>query len=341
MQAVVVEEFGGPEVLATAEVPDPAAGPGEAVVTVAAAHVLWVETRIRSGVGREYWDVTPPYVPGSGVAGRVESVGRDVDPALLGARVIARTGRSRDGYAERVVVGADSQVSIPDPVSFQQAAALVHDGVTGGALVEGLGVGAADRVLVVGASGGLGIVLVQLARARGARVVALARDERKLARVRELGADAVVDAEAPGWPDRARTALGGAADVVFDNVGGDLGETAFALLAPGGRFSAHGTPSGRFAQIDPEAAARHGVTLRGIRDVQLTPDERRRLAEQALAVAADGRLRPVIGQTFPLGQAGRAHAAVENRSVFGSTLLTVGGRARQPGAGPVHASAGR
>ena len=77
-----------------------AAGPGEAVVAVAAAHVLWVETRIRSGVGREYWGVTPPYVPGSGVAGRVESVGQDVDPALLGARVVAHTGRSRDGYAE-------------------------------------------------------------------------------------------------------------------------------------------------------------------------------------------------------------------------------------------------
>ena len=153
--------------------------------------------------------------------------------------------------------------------------------------------------------------------------MALARDERKLARVRELGADAVVDAEAPDWADRARTALGGAADVVFDNVGGDLGETAFALLAPGGRFSAHGTPSGRFAQIDPDAAARRGVTLRGIRDAQLAPDERRRLAGQALAAAADGGLRPVIGQTFPLAQADRAHAAVENRSVFGSTLLTV------------------
>ena len=117
-----MQEFGGPEVLATAEVPDPAAGPGEAVVAVAAAHVLWVETRIRTGVGREYWGVTPPYVPGSGVAGRVESVGQDVDPALLGARVVAHTGRSRDGYAERVVVGADGLVPIPDSVSFAQAA---------------------------------------------------------------------------------------------------------------------------------------------------------------------------------------------------------------------------
>src|SRR6478752_2768026 len=104
MQAVVVEEFGGPDVLVTAEVPDPVAGPGEVVVAVAAAHVLWVETRIRSGVGREYWGVTPPYVPGSGVAGRVESVGPGVDRDLIDARVVAHTGRSRDGYAERVLV---------------------------------------------------------------------------------------------------------------------------------------------------------------------------------------------------------------------------------------------
>ena len=340
MQAVVVKEFGGPEVLVAAEVPDPVAGPGEAVVAVAVAHVLWVETRIRSGVGREYWGVTPPYVPGSGIADRVEIVGPDVDPALLGARVVAHTGRvprrlRRARRRRRGRPGPDSR-----PGVVPAGAALVHDGVTGGALVEGLAVGAADRVLVVGASGGLGLVLIQLAKARGARVVALARDERKLARVRTFGADAVVDSAAPDWTAQARRALGGAgADVIFDNVGGDLGEAAFALIAPGGRFSAHGTPGGRFAQISPEAATDRGVTVRGIRDVQLPPPERRRLTEQAMAAAEDGRLRPVIGQTFPLAQADRAHAAIENRSVLGSTLLIVG--ARQLGAGPVHASAGR
>jgi NADPH2:quinone reductase len=319
-----VKEFGGPEVLVTAEVPDPTAGPGEVVVAVEAVHVLWVETRIRSGVGQEYWGVAPPYVPGSGVAGRVEGLGAGVDPALLGARVMADTGRPRDGYAERTVVDVDNLVRVPDAVSLQQAAALVHDGVTGGALVDGLRVGRGDRVLVVGASGGLGIVLVQLAKARGARVVALARDERKLARVRTLGADAVVDSAAPDWVERARPALGGAgADVIFDNVGGDLGETAFSLIAHGGRFSAHGTPGGRFAQIDPDVAARHDVALRGIRDAQLSTADRRRLGEQALAAAAAGELRPVIGQTFPLAQADRAHAAIEDRSVFGSTLLVV------------------
>jgi NADPH2:quinone reductase len=142
--------------------------------------------------------------------------------------------------------------------------------------------------------------------------------------VRALGADAVIDSDAPDWTAQARTALGGdGAAVVFDNVGGDLGEAAFGLVAPGGRFSAHGTPGGRFAQIPAEVAAARAVTVRGIKDVQLPPDERRRLTAQALAAAAAGELRPVIGQTFPLARADRAHAAIEDRSVFGSTLLLV------------------
>ena len=237
---------------------------------------------------------------------------------------MAHTGRSRDGYAERVVVGADGLVPIPDGVSYQQAAALVHDGVTGGALVDEQRVGAGDRVLVVGASGGLGIVLVQLARARGARVVALARDERKLARVRALGADAVIDSDAPDWTARARAALGGdGADVVFDNVGGDLGEAASGSSPPAAGSPPTAPRAAGSRRSPRKTAAARDVTVRGIRDVQLAPAERRRLTEQAMAAAAAGGLRPVIGQTFPLAQADRAHAAIEDRSVFGSTLLIV------------------
>jgi NADPH:quinone reductase len=172
------------------------------------------------------------------------------------------------------------------------------------------------------ASDGLGILSVQLAKARGARVVAVARDERKLARIRELGADAVIDSESPDWIDRTRGALGAdGADVILDNVGGRVGEAAFAAIAPGGRFSAHGSPSGTFAAIDPLEAERRGVTVRGIQDVQLPAVELKRLTERAMAEAAAGRIKPVIGQTFPLAQAAEAHAAIERREVFGHTLL--------------------
>jgi NADPH2:quinone reductase len=321
MRAAVVTRFGAPEVIEPREVGEPVAGPGEAVVDVAVADVLWVETMIRRGRGGERFGVTPPYVPGGGVAGHVSSVADGVDAAWIGRAVVAPTGE-RGGYAERVAVPAGALSAVPEGLGLPQAAALLHDGVTALALFDGLRIGAEDAVLVVGASGGLGIVSVQLARARGARVVAAAREQRKLGRLRELGADAVIDSEAPGWVEQARAALGGeGADVILDNVGGAVGEASFAALAPGGRFSAHGTPSGRFASIDATEADRRGVTLRGIEHVQLSAAERKRFTDEALAEAAAGRIAPVIGQTFPLAQAAGAHAAIERRTVFGKTLL--------------------
>jgi NADPH:quinone reductase len=321
VQVAVVTQFGAPEVLVPTEVPDPVARPGEVVIDVAAADVLFVETAIRRGEVGEYFDVTPPYVPGNGVAGRVRTVGDGVDPGLVGREAVAHTGE-RGGYAEQAVVPADGLSAVPAGLDLRDAAALLHDGPTSLALFEGTRIGRGDRVLVVGASGGLGIVSVQLARARGARVVAAARDERKLRRIRELGADAVVDSEAPDWVEQARAALGGeGADVILDNIGGRVGEAAFVAIGPGGRFSAHGSPSGGFAAIDPAEADRRGVTVRGIQDVQLTGADLKRLTERALAEAAAGRVKPVIGQTFPLARAAEAHAAIERRAVFGKTLL--------------------
>jgi NADPH:quinone reductase len=323
VQQVVVERFGGPKVLAVHEVPDPVAGPGQVVVSVRAADVLWVETMVRRGNGGPYFPQVPPYVPGNAVVGHVVRVGDGVDPSWVGRAVATETGGT-GGYAEQVAVPIDGLVPVPDDVALPEAAALLHDAVTALALFERTRITADDRVLVVGASGGLGIVSVQLAKARGARVVAVARDERKLARIRQLGPDAVVDSEAPGWVSEARAALGGGgADVVLDNIGGAVGEAAVTLVAPGGRFSAHGTPSGRFAAVDPEEAQRRGITLFGIADVQLSDEDYRRLVAQALAEAASGRITPVIGQTYPLAKAADAHAGIEARTVFGKSLLLV------------------
>jgi NADPH2:quinone reductase len=251
----------------------------------------------------------------------VRAVGDGVDPAWIGSRVVAHT-RERGGYAEQVVVPVEELSVVPDGLGLREGAALLADGPTALALFDGIRIGPADRVLVVGASGGLGIISVQLARTRAARVVAVARDAQKLARIRQLGAHEVVDSEAPEWVERARNALGGmGADVILDNIGGRVGEAAFAAIAPGGRFSAHGTSSGRFAAIDPAEAERRGVTVSGIQDVQLIRADLKRLTEQALAEAEFGRIKPVIGQTFALAQAAAAHAAIERREVFGKTLL--------------------
>jgi NADPH2:quinone reductase len=195
---------------------------------------------------------------------------------------------------------------------------LLHDGQTAIALFDRLPVGADDAVLVLGASGGLGLLCVQLARSRARRVVAVARDTRKLERIRALGPDAVIDSEAGDWVAAARDALGETADVVLDNVGSEFGAAATSLLADNGRYSAHGTPSGAFAHIETDVP---GARVTGIDLVQLDPEARQHYTSAALAAATGGELAPIIGQTFPLEQAAAAHAAIEARTVFGKTLL--------------------
>ncbi|WP_189237910.1 zinc-binding dehydrogenase [Planomonospora parontospora] len=323
MRVIEAKAFGGPEVLAVREVPDPLAGPGQVVVGVAVVDTLFVETQIRGGEMGGYFDVRPPYVPGGGIAGRVLSTGEGVDPAWTGRRVVAKTGAA-GGYAERAAVPVEALVPVPDGLDLPDAAALVHDGVTALGVFEAAQVRAGERVLVTGASGGMGFLLVQLAHAAGARVIGTARGARKTDLVRELGAEAVVDPSEEGWVERVRELTGGAgADVVFDGVGGRIGGEAFGVTARGGRFSAHGAPTGGFAEIDPEEARERGVSLRGIRDVQFAPEEAERLTVRALAEAAAGRLRPVVGRSFPLERAADAHAAIEARDVVGKTLLVV------------------
>jgi NADPH2:quinone reductase len=316
-----VTRFGGPGVFEIAWRADPVPGPGEVVIDVEVADTLFVETVVRSGGGQDYFPMRPPYVPGNGVGGRVTQAGEGVDRGLLGRRVVAHTG-GEGGYADRAAVPAAAASEVPDGLTLTTAAALLHDGPTALALFDITKAGRGDTVLVVGASGGLGVVSVQLGRARAARVVAIARGA-KLDRVRRLGPDAVIDSGQPDWLAQARAALPErGADVVLDNIGGDLGEASFALTADGGRFSGHGTPSGRFAQVDRQAAGSRGITVTGIEAVQMSPGELTRYAGQALREAAAGTIAPVIGQVFALEDAGPAHAAIEGRDVFGTTLLT-------------------
>lgn len=321
MRVIRVERFGGPEVLAIREAPDPAPGAGEAVIEVEAVDTLFLDTAIRSGEAVDWFDVRPPYVPGQGVAGRVAAAGTGVEPTWTGKRVAARTGR-QGAYAERVAVPAGALVAVPDDLALPDAVALLHDGPTAMALLEAAGIGAGDRVLVLGAGGGMGLLVVQLAAAAGGVVVAAARGEHKLALARELGAGGAVDYTRAGWEEAALAAAGGGLfAVVFDGVGGELGGRGFALTAAGGHFSAHGAPSGEFAAVDAGEAAKRNIALRGIRDLWLAPQDERRLTRAAFDAVVAGRARPVVGQTFALDRAAEAHAAIEQRRVVGKTLL--------------------
>jgi len=320
MRVAKVERFGGPEVLMAAEMPDPVAGPGQVVVRVTAADVLSVETVVRRGEGGGYFPVKPPYVPGGAVAGQVISVANGVEPSWIGQRVVA--GMAGGGYAQQAIALVADLVPIPDGLGMDEAVALFHDGRTALGLLEATGAHAGESVLVTAAAGGLGILLVQRARSSGAHVVAAG--QAKLRLVRDLGAETVVDYSEPDWTSRVREATGGTGpDVVFDGAGGQIGRAAFEITRPGGRFSAHGTASGAFADVDPKEAERRGITVRGIEQVQFTSADVRRLVVQVLSDAASGQIRPVIGQRFSLEHAADAHAAIEARDVIGKTLLVI------------------
>jgi NADPH2:quinone reductase len=205
-------------------------------------------------------------------------------------------------------------------MELRGAVALLADGRTALALMDSAQIRDGDTVLVEAAGGGVGTLLVQLARNAGAQVVALASQERKLAAARDLGADVVVDYSHDDWPSRVRAATG-EVDVVFDGVGGDVGMAALGLLGPGGRFCPYGMASGSFTPVTPELARERRITVRKIGPLDVA--RLSTLAESALAEAAAGRIRPVIGQEFELAQAAAAHAAIEARATIGKTLLTV------------------
>jgi NADPH2:quinone reductase len=312
MRAVWLTAFGGPEVLVVRDTPDPEPGPGQALVEVAHVGITFVETQLRAGGGP--FRVTPPMIPGNGVGGVVTAIGDGVDPELAGTRVVSGTGGA-GGYAERAVVDAAGVFPVPDGLSLDDATALLADGRTATMLIRAAEPKPGERVLVEAAAGGVGSLLVQLAKAAGAHVIAAAGGPRKLAMARELGADEVVDYREPGWP-----AVAGTVDVVFDGVGGDVSGAAFGLLPRGGRMLSFGLASGHWTPVTAEDAGARGVTL--VRPTP-TPDELRDCTLSALAEAAAGRLRPVVGLRLPLERAAEAHAAIESRATVGKTLLDV------------------
>jgi NADPH:quinone reductase len=315
---VWLTKFGGPETLVAGDAPDPVPGPGQTLIDVTFAGITFIETMFRA-TGFGPFDGELPMIPGNGVGGTVPAVGPEVEEALVGKRVVSSTGGS-GGYAERVAVDAAGLIEVPNGLALDSATALLADGRTAMLLTRAAHIRDGERVLIEAAAGGVGSLLVQLARAAGAHVVALAGGARKVELARELGADVSLDYREPGWEAGA-----GSVDVVFDGVGGATARSAFGLLQRGGRMLSYGLASGEWTDVSDEEAAERGVTL--IRGTRATPEEMRTCTESALAEAEAGRLRPVIGQRFPLERAADAHAAVETRATVGKTLLAV---ARSP-----------
>ena len=288
------------------------------VLQVEAAEILFLDTQLRKGWGRDFFTIEPPFIPGVGVAGTVVELGEGVDEGWYGARVVSSTsgvGSYRGGgYAEFARTVAARALMIPDGVEAAEALAAVSDCAMGVSRVDRSGLRAGDTALVTAASGGIGIWLIPLLTAAGIQVLAAARGPQKIELARQRGAAVAVDYGNDSW-----TELLGGVDVVFDGAGGALGQQAAQLLRRGGRFFAYGASGGDFTDIEALAAERD-LDVVGLHE-EFTDEDAHRYATQALRHLADGSVRPVIGQRLPLEQAAAAHAAIDARSVVGKSVL--------------------
>lgn len=319
MKAIRIHEYGPEEKLVYEDVPTPEPGPGQVRIAVRAAGVHLLDALLHEGEQSSIPFPLPdlPVIPGREVAGVVDALGDGVEESWLGRRVVTHLGPVNAGYAEFAVREAEALFPVPDGLDPPGAIMMVGTGRTALAVWRTAGVEADDTVLVTAAAGGLGTLLVQLAKGVGATVVGAAGGAEKTARVLAAGADRAVDYTKPGWEKEV-----GEVNVVFDGVGGEAGRLAFERLGPGGVHVLHGWSAGEITSFTSEELRDRAVSAvyaLGPRMAR-TPGGLRALQEEALAEAAAGRLLPVV-TTFPLAEAAAAHAALRGRRTVGKVVL--------------------
>ena len=319
MRAIQVTATGGPEVLLPAELPDPSPGRGQLLVEVAASGVNFIDTYQRSG----QYPMTLPFVPGSEGAGRVRSVGEGADPELVGTRVAWATAPG--SYAELVVVDAAQAVPVPGGVSDGEAASVLLQGMTAHYLLTSTyPVQPGDTVLVHAGAGGTGLVLTQLAVARGARVLTTVSSDAKAELSRAAGATEVLryDEDVAARVRELTNDEGVAA--VYDGVGASTFEASLASVRVRGTLALFGAASGPVPPFDPQRLNGAGsvfLTRPTLAHHLRTPAELHWRAGEVLAAVAAGSLRLRVGASFALADAAAAHTALQARETTGSVVL--------------------
>jgi NADPH:quinone reductase len=323
MKAIVVHQFGGPDVLRLEEMPDPKPAAGEVLVRIRAAGVNPVDAYIHTGT---YARKPPlPYTPGFDGAGEVEAVGAGVNDVKPGGRVyVAGPGKSGVGagtYAELAICLPSQLHLLPARASFGQGAALGVPYCTAyRALFQRAWTKPGDTVLVHGATGGVGIAAVELAHARGTRVIGSGGTDMGLKTVREHGADVTVNHREPNYTETIKQATGGrGADVIVEmaahiNLDHDLG-----MLAKGGRIVVVGN-RGR-VEIDPRQAMGRDGTILGMTLFNVSDADFVEIHAGLIAGLTNGTLNPVVGREMPLAEAARAHQAVMEPGAHGKIVL--------------------
>ena len=331
MKAVLSKEVGGPDTLVVEDLDSPTPGKGEVLIDVAACAINFPDSLII----KDMYQMKPPrpFSPGGEISGTVAALGEGVSGWQVGDRVIAGIGAG--GLREQVVVPAARLFKVPEDIDLVQASALL---MTYGTTIHGLkdrgDIKAGDTVLVLGAAGGVGLSAVELAKAYGARVVAAVSTEEKGEVAKKAGADEVVIyPRAPFDKDQSKAvaqqfkdAVGpNGADIVYDIVGGDYSEPALRSIAWEGRFLVIGFPAG-IAKMPLNLTLLKSCDIRGVFWGAFTarePEKNAANIAELFQLWQDGKIAPLISETYPLDKAHEAIAKLESRSAIGKLVVTM------------------
>ncbi len=324
MKAVVVREWMDPADLSVSRIEAPPIEPGKLAVDVKAVGCNFSDTLIVRGK----YQVKPdfPFSPGGEVAGTVCGIGEGVSGFAVGDRVMAYV--EYGGYAERVNTRPEATFPIPDRMPFEHAAAIpIVYGTSYLSLVSRGVLAAGETVLVTAAAGGVGLAAIQIARALGARVIALAGGSEKLGIARSAGAHVAIDYREQDWVERVRAETHGrGVDVVIENVGGEIFEGCMRSIAWGGRIVVVGFSSGDIPLVKANRILLKHISLVGVHFGPMMKNAPEQLADcfrALMELHEDGRLEPTIFEQYPLERAAEALCALGGRRTWGKIVLTV------------------
>ena len=324
MKAVLCKAFGPAETLVLEEIASPEAKKNEVLLQVHAAGVNFPDTLIIEG---KYQFKPPfPFSPGGEAAGIVTAVGEKVSHLKVGDRVMALTGWG--SFAEEVAVPGYNVMPIPPSMDFASAAAFgMTYGTSMHALKQRANLQPGETLLVLGASGGVGLAAVEIGKAMGAKVIAAASSAEKLEVAKAAGADELINYSESNLKDEVKRLTGGqGADVIYDPVGGDLFDAAIRSIAWNGRLLVVGFASGRIPELPVNLTLLKGAAVVGVfwgSFAQRQPQDNAANFQQLFAWHAEGKLKPLVSQTFPLEQAAEAINSLGQRKAVGKVVVSV------------------
>ena len=315
MKAIRIHEFGGAENLRLDEIEKPTVTADEVLIKTAAAGINYADTMLRQN--KYLFSPSLPFTLGFEVAGTIEAVGESVQNLKVGQRVLA-TMRG-GGYAEYAAADWRTIVPIPDELDFGKATALLVQGLTALGLLADLKQG--QTILIHAAAGGVGSLLVQLAKHKGAKVLGTASTTEKLEKVASLGADVGINYTESDWTDEVLAATDGkGADLIIEMVGGEIGRQNLKCLATGGTMTVYGAASGEDFQISALSLLGRMQTVKGYNLNLETRENMAAFTKELMSRITENRLEVIVNE-FPLEQAQAAHDALENRKTMGKLVL--------------------